>query len=91
MVQTMAMSDLLLRVAIIEKNERGQEVELVRKTMQFKPQVKLISHYNWMNITEFIFQGTFDKLYVNIETFYFLIFRQRHWMLVHKSENVSLR
>ena len=35
----MAMSDLLLRVAIIEKNERGQEVELVRKTMQFKPQV----------------------------------------------------
>lgn len=34
----MAMSDLLLRVAIIEKNERGQEVELVRKTMQFKPQ-----------------------------------------------------
>jgi hypothetical protein len=38
MVQTMAMSDLLLCVAIIEKNERGQEVELVRKTMQFKPQ-----------------------------------------------------
>ena len=36
----MAMSDLLLRVAIIEKNERGQEVELVRKTMQFKPQVR---------------------------------------------------
>ena len=39
-VFTMAMSDLLLRVAIIEKNERGQEVELVRKTMQFKPQVR---------------------------------------------------
>ena len=37
----MAMSDLLLRIAIIEKNERGQEVELVRKTMQFKPQVNL--------------------------------------------------
>ena len=37
----MAMSDLLLRVAIIEKNDRGQEVELVRKTMQFKPQVRL--------------------------------------------------
>ena len=39
----MAMSDLLLRVAIIEKNDRGQEVELVRKTMQFKPQVSLVS------------------------------------------------
>jgi hypothetical protein len=37
----MAMNDLLLRVAIIEKNDRGQEVELVRKTMQFNPQVIL--------------------------------------------------
>jgi hypothetical protein len=33
------MSDLRLRISIIEKNERGQEVELVKKTIQFKPQV----------------------------------------------------
>lgn len=34
------MSDLRLRISIIEKNERGQEVELVRKVIQFKPQVE---------------------------------------------------
>lgn len=33
------MSDLRLRISIIEKNERGQEVELVKKVIQFKPQV----------------------------------------------------
>ena len=36
------MADLRLRICIIEKNERGQEVELVRKTIQFKPQVNNI-------------------------------------------------
>lgn len=33
------MADLRLRISILEKNERGQEVELVRKTIQFHPQV----------------------------------------------------
>jgi len=36
------MADLRLRISIIEKNEKGQEVELVRKVIQFKPQV---SHF----------------------------------------------
>ncbi|QQP52775.1 Uncharacterized protein FKW44_005022, partial [Caligus rogercresseyi] len=31
------MTDLRLRISIIEKNDRGSEVELVRKTLQFKP------------------------------------------------------
>lgn len=31
------MSQLTLRFSIVEKNERGQEVELVRKALQFKP------------------------------------------------------
>ena len=35
------MADLRLRISIVEKNERGQEVELVRKTIQFNPQVRL--------------------------------------------------
>ena len=34
------MADLRLRISIVEKNERGQEVELVRKTIQFNPQVR---------------------------------------------------
>ena len=34
------MTDLRLRISIVEKNERGQEVELVRKTIQFNPQVR---------------------------------------------------
>ena len=42
------MADLRLRISIVEKNERGQEVELVRKTIQFNPQVSylkiIISH-----------------------------------------------
>ena len=33
------MSQLTLRFSVVEKNERGQEVELVRKALQFKPQV----------------------------------------------------
>jgi hypothetical protein len=33
------MSQLTLRFSVMEKNERGQEVELVRKALQFKPQV----------------------------------------------------
>lgn len=33
------MADLRLRISIVEKNDRGQEVELVRKTIQFNPQV----------------------------------------------------
>ena len=36
------MADLKLKVSIKEKNERGQEVELVCKTIQFKPQVSAI-------------------------------------------------
>ena len=39
------MADLRLRICIIEKNERGQEVELVRKTIQFKPQVNNVKIY----------------------------------------------
>uniref|UniRef100_A0A0K2U6E5 Talin-2 n=1 Tax=Lepeophtheirus salmonis TaxID=72036 RepID=A0A0K2U6E5_LEPSM len=31
------MTDLRLRISIIEKNDRDSEVELVRKTLQFKP------------------------------------------------------
>ena len=34
------MSQLTLRFSVVEKNERGQEVELVRKALQFKPQVR---------------------------------------------------
>ena len=34
------MSQLTLRFSVVEKNERGQEVELVRKTIQFNPQVR---------------------------------------------------
>ena len=60
----MAMSDLLLRIAIIEKNERGQEVELVRKTMQFKPQVSLFlliirTRFSTSNRTKFILEINF--------------------------------
>jgi len=36
------MSDLRLRISIIEKNERGQEVELVKKVIQFKPQTSAL-------------------------------------------------
>lgn len=36
------MSQLTLRFSVVEKNDRGQEVELVRKALQFKPQVRLI-------------------------------------------------
>ena len=35
------MSQLTLRFSVVEKNERGQEVELVRKALQFKPQVNI--------------------------------------------------
>ena len=34
------MSQLTIRFSVVEKNERGQEVELVRKALQFKPQVR---------------------------------------------------
>ena len=33
------MSQLTLRFSVVERNDRGQEVELVRKALQFKPQV----------------------------------------------------
>jgi hypothetical protein len=36
------MADLRLRISIVEKNDRGQEVELVRKTIQFNPQVIMV-------------------------------------------------
>ncbi len=35
------MADLRLRISIVEKNDRGQEVELVRKAIQFNPQVSV--------------------------------------------------
>ena len=38
------MSQLTLRFSVVEKNERGQEVELVRKALQFKPQVRNSSY-----------------------------------------------
>ena len=34
------MSQLTLRFPVVEKNDRGQEVEFVRKALQFKPQVR---------------------------------------------------
>ena len=34
------MAQLTLRFSVVEKNDRGQEVELVRKALQFKPQVR---------------------------------------------------
>ena len=37
---TSNMSQLTLRFSVVEKNDRGQEVELVRKALQFKPQVR---------------------------------------------------
>ena len=40
------MSQLTLRFSVVEKNERGQEVELVRKALQFKPQVSQYLSYN---------------------------------------------
>ena len=36
------MADLRLRISIVEKNDRGQEVELVRKTIQFNPQTSVL-------------------------------------------------
>jgi len=36
------MSQLTLRFSVVEKNERGQEVELVRKALQFKPQTTVL-------------------------------------------------
>ena len=33
------MSQLTLRFSVVEKNDRGQEVEMVRKGLFFKPQV----------------------------------------------------
>jgi talin len=36
------MSHLTLRFSVVEKNERGQEVELVRKALQFKPQTTVV-------------------------------------------------
>ena len=43
---------LLLRIAVIEKNERNQEVELVRKTMQFEPQVRLTFLHFLRNVSK---------------------------------------
>ena len=34
------MASILLKVSVKEKNTSGQEVELVCKTIQFKPQVR---------------------------------------------------
>lgn len=39
------MSDLRLRISIVEKNDRGQEVELVRKTIQFGAQVNFLKKH----------------------------------------------
>jgi len=36
------MSQLTLRFSVVEKNDRGQEVELVRKALQFKPQTTVV-------------------------------------------------
>ena len=36
------MANLALRISIVEKNDRNQEVELVRKLIQFSPQVKFL-------------------------------------------------
>ena len=36
------MSQLTLRFSVVERNDRGQEVELVRKALQFKPQVNVL-------------------------------------------------
>jgi len=36
------MSQLTLRFPVVEKNDRGQEVELVRKALQFKPQTTVV-------------------------------------------------
>eukprot|EP00095_Tigriopus_kingsejongensis_P007975 maker-scaffold475_size161908-snap-gene-0.21 protein:Tk07975 transcript:maker-scaffold475_size161908-snap-gene-0.21-mRNA-1 annotation:"Talin-1" len=36
------MAELKLRIAIVEKNDRGQEVELVRKTIPFHPQASVL-------------------------------------------------
>jgi hypothetical protein len=33
------MSQLTLRFSVVERNDRGQEVELVRKALLFNPQV----------------------------------------------------
>jgi len=35
------MADLRLRISIVEKNSHGQEVELVRKAIQFNAQVRM--------------------------------------------------
>ena len=42
------MAQLTLRFRVVERNERGQEVELVRKALQFNPQVQpsLTSNYS---------------------------------------------
>jgi len=36
------MSQLTLRFSVVERNERGQEVELVRKALQFNPQTTVV-------------------------------------------------
>ena len=36
------MADLKLKISIKEKNDRGQEVELVKRTFAFKPHVSSI-------------------------------------------------
>ena len=39
------MASILLKVSVKEKNTSGQEVELVCKTIQFKPQVRVYFNY----------------------------------------------
>lgn len=39
------MASILLKVSVKEKNTSGQEVELVCKTIQFKPQVRTYFKY----------------------------------------------
>ena len=39
------MASILLKVSVKEKNTSGQEVELVCKTIQFKPQVRAYFNY----------------------------------------------
>ena len=44
------MASILLKVSVKEKNTSGQEVELVCKTIQFKPQVRVYFNYASMKI-----------------------------------------
>ena len=63
------MANLRLKVSIKEKNERGQEVELVCKMFQFKPQVRLYFLHEKKNRIRLIFKCQI----ASIASGYFLI------------------